>query len=186
MSFVVLDFRTEYRTGKEPRDWVLVAPRGEAFERSQTWHIVDTLRPSDKLRSGQMAEKMKERWAIIGPAYEAWKSGEEVPENGTQLGAWPAIDAEKRKFLNGMGIRSVEDVATMSDSTVESLPFPGRRDLPKLAKTFLEAQKDANLAAQNAELQERLAAMEELLQEQMADKPKRGPGRPRKEETEAA
>jgi len=185
MSFVVLDFRTEYRPGKEPRDMVLVAPRGEAFERSQTWHIVSTLIPSDKLRSGQMADKMRERWAVIEPAYQAWKKGEEVPENGTPLGAWPAIDAEKRKYMNGLGIRSVEDVAAMSDSTVETLPFPGRRDLPKLAQAFLDAQKDANLAAQNAELQERIAAMEAMLAEKAEEKPKRGPGRPRKE-TEAA
>jgi hypothetical protein len=183
MSFIVLDFRTEYRTGHEPRDWVLLAPSGEAFERTQVWHIVDTLRPNGKLH-GDMAVRQEARWAIIEPAYNAWKRGEEVPENGTPLGAWPGVNQDQAKFLRTKGIVSVEQVAEMSDSTIETLPFPGRRDLPKLAKMFLEGQKDADLAAKNAELLERVAAMEEMLLEK--EPPKRGPGRPKKTETEAA
>lgn len=189
MSFIVLDFRTEYKTGKEPRDWVKIAPTGEAFDRTQVWHQVEHLRPSDKLRNGAMADKMRKRWEIIEPAYEAWKRGEEVPENGTPLAAWPGVNQDQTKFLRAKGIVSVEQVAEMSDSTVESLPFPGRRELPRLAKAFLEAQKDADLAAKNADLQERLEAMEALLQETVAaqaEPKKRGPGRPRKTETEAA
>jgi hypothetical protein len=84
-----------------------------------------------------------------------------------------------------MGILSVEARAAMSDSTIETLPFPGRRDLPKLAKMFLEAQKDADLAAQNAELLERCRGDGRNFWKSRADEPKRGPGRPRKEETEA-
>lgn len=185
MSFIVLDFKTEYRQGKEPRDWVLIAPTGEAFERTQVWHIVETLRPNGKLQ-GDMAARQEARWRIIEPAYEAWKRGEEVPENGTPLAVWPGITADQAKFLKAKGILSVEQVRDMSDSTIETLPFPGRRELKKLAGAFLEAQKDADLAAKNAELQERIAAMEEMLREQMTDQPKRGPGRPRKAETEAA
>lgn len=183
MSFITLDFKTEYVTGKEPRDMVLLAPTGEAFERSQTWHYVETLRPNGRLE-GAMGAMQAARWEVVEPAYRAWKNGEEVPDNGTPLGAWAGVSQDQAKFLKTKGIVSVEQVAEMSDSTIETLPFPGRRELPKLARTFLEGQKDADLAAKNAALQERLEAMEAMLQEQMADKPKRG--RPRKNETEAA
>jgi hypothetical protein len=45
MSFIVLDFRTDYRPNKEPRDMVLIAPAGEAFERTQDMAPVESLRP---------------------------------------------------------------------------------------------------------------------------------------------
>jgi hypothetical protein len=186
MSFIVLDFRTDYRPNKEPRDMVLIAPAGEAFERTQVWHPVESLRPTGKLK-GDMGRIQAARWSIVEPAYNAWKKGEEVPENGTPLAAWPGVNQDQAKYLRTKGILSVEQVRDMSDSTIETLPFPGRRDLPKLAKMFLEGQKDADLAAKNTELLERVAAMEEMLLEKQADEPKkRGPGRPRKAEADAA
>jgi hypothetical protein len=182
MSLIPVDFRTEYRAGKEPRDMVLLAPAGEAFERTQVWHPVETLRPTGKLQ-GEMGRIQAGRWAVIEPAYNAWKKGEEVPENGTPLAAWPGVNQDQAKFLRTKGIVSVEQVRDMSDSTIEMLPFPGRRDLPKLAKAFLEAQKDSDLAAENARLEERIAAMEQMLLEsgKVDDEPKkRGPGRPKR------
>lgn len=179
--FVVLEFKAEYK-GDKSTDWVLVAPTGEAFERSRTWYPVHTLKPDPKIE-GQMADIMKARWDVIGPAYEAWKKGEEVPENGTPLGAWAGISQDQAKFLKQMGIVTVEAVAEMSDSAIERLPFPGRRDLPGLAAAFLKSKGEVDLAAQNEDLKARMAAMEELLAEKMAVEPqKRGPGRPRKSE----
>jgi len=118
MSFIVLDFRTEYRNGHEPRDWVLIAPTGEAFERTQVWHCIDHIRPDGaKMRNGAMADLMRKRWEVVEPAYNAWKRGEEVPENGTPLAAWPGVNQDQTKFLKAKGILSVEQVAEMSDST---------------------------------------------------------------------
>jgi len=173
--FVVIDFKTEYK-GSKSVDWVLVAPTGEAFERSRTWYPVSTLEPSDKME-GQMGEIMRSRWDVIGPAYEAWKKGEEVPEDGTALGAWAGISVDQAKFLKSVGIVTVEAVAEMSDSTIETIPFPGRRELPKMARAFLKSKGQTDLAEENAKLHERMAAMEAMLAEK-----KRSPGRPRKNE----
>lgn len=180
MTFAVLEFKTDYTSGKAV-DKVLVAPIGEGFDRSQTWYPVHTLEPKGS-EKGQMADIMRARWDVIGPKYNAWKKGEEVPESGTPLGAWAGLSADQAKYLKAMGIVTVEQVAEMNDSAIERLPFPGRRDLPKLAKTFLASKGEADLAAKNAELQERIAAMEDMLLDRSDDKPKRGPGRPRKDE----
>lgn len=189
----VLDFKTEYRTaGRDPIDWVLLAPIGADFEKTQTWHRVAKLVPpadaDDATRSSATYQDMEAKWSIIGPAYDAWKNGQELPEDGTPLEAWSGVTAEQAKFMKAMGVRTVEDVRDMGDATLEKLRFPNARKLPGLAKMWLEGEAVAEKDAQIAEMAEKMAAMEELLNERMAadqqdDKPaKRGPGRPRKSE----
>lgn len=182
MSFVIIGFETRYPVGRDPEDWVTVAPRGEGFDRVRNNLRVKDIRPDGKLpRSPDSAEAMQARWAVIGPAYEAWKAGEDMPEEGTPLGAWSAVTPEQAKFLKKMGIATVEAAAEMTEGTVQKLPFPSARRLPEMARAFLASQKDADLARENADMKERMAALEELLEEATAAQPKPR-GRPRKAE----
>lgn len=195
MSFAILEFKTEYLNRKNAKgefetvavDYVLLAPRGDGFERTQTWHRVTDLIPRDG-DTGEMADIMRGRWALIEPKYKAFKEGEEAVEDGTPLGAWPAVTQDKAKYLRGMGIHTIEHVAEMSSADVQKLPFPNRLELPKLAKMFLDGKDRAAMAQEKAELQERIAAMEEMLAEVTNPsgdgKPKRG--RPPKQKVEAA
>lgn len=186
----VLEFKTEYRSaGRDPVDWVLLAPVGADFEKTQTWHRVAKVRPpedvDDTTRDSAHYQDMAAKWSIIGPAYAAWRDGEELPQDGTPLAAWSGVTTEQAKFLKAMGIRTVEDVRDMGDAAVEKLKFPNARKLPALAKMWLEGEAVAQKDAKIAEMEERMAAMQELLEEKMqAEQPKRGPGRPKK--TEAA
>lgn len=181
----VVDFKTQYRTGKDPVDWVLIAPAGADFERTQTWHRVERLRPpegwGEAERDSRTYRTMVERWAVIGPAYEAWKRGMDIPENGTPLEAWSGVTADQVKFLKTLGIRTVEDVREMTESTISKLRFPNARQLPRLAASFLDGADTAAKDAQIAEMRERMEAMEAMLTE---EKPRRG--RPPKKESEAA
>lgn len=178
--FVCVEFKTRYK-GDKAVDYVLIAPKGESFSKSQTWHAVETLRPNGGV--GEMADLMKARWSVIEPAYEAWRKGEEVPEDGTPLAAWSGASAEQAAFMRGMGIRTVEDVANMTDGTISKLPFPNKREFPRMAQAYLESRKDADLASKLADAEARMAAMEEMLLERQSEEPqKRGPGRPRKAE----
>lgn len=183
----VLDFKTEYRTGKDPVDWVLVAPLGAEFEKTQTWQRVSKIKPpvtdDDNYKSSATYQDMERKWTIIGPAYEAWKSGMDIPEDGTPLSAWSGVTAEQAKFMRSVGIRTVEEVRDMGESTIEKLRFPNARKLPALAKSWLEGEQVAEKDAKILELEERMAVMAEMLEERQAAKPKRG--RPKKE-TEAA
>lgn len=187
MTVRVLEFRQTYH-GSKAVDEVLISPAGEAHMKTQTWHRVAKLRPpedvDERTRNADTYVAMNARWSVIGPAYDAWKAGTDLPETGTPLEAWSGVTADQAKILKGFLIRTVEDVRDMSESTFTKLPFPNARKLPELAKAFLEGAKDAALAAENAELKERMAAMEELLQAQMQDTPKPKRGRPPK--TQAA
>lgn len=185
-DFVVLEFKTEYKNGKET-DWVLVAPPGEAFERVHTWHRVkDVMPPSevdDTRRNSEGYQVMQARWAIIGPKYDAWKRNEALPEDGTPLAAWAGVSPEQVQVLKRMGITTVEGVRDMSESAIVKLPFPNARKLPSLAGNFLASRGDAEKDQKIAEMAERMAIMEEMLAAQMPEK--RGPGRPRKQEEAA-
>ena len=85
---------------------------------------------------------------------------------------------DQAALLRGMGILTVEHVRDMGENALTRLPFPGARQLPKLAGDFLSGRDTADKDRQIAEMQERMAAMEEMLESSQ----KRGPGRPRKDE----
>ncbi len=185
-QFVVLGFKAEYR-GETCVDWVEIAPSGEAFERTHTWHRVKDLMPPtrvDDTRADSAAYKlMLARWQVVGPKYEAWKRNEALPDDGTPLAAWAGVSPEQAAHLRNMGIMTVENVRDMSESAFSRLPFPNARQLPKLAEAFLSSRGEAEKDAKIAEMQERMAIMEEMLAAQMPEK--RGPGRPRKQEEAA-
>lgn len=185
----VLDFKTEYRTGKEPIDWVLVAPLGAEFEKTQTWHRVSKIMPPDtddeSIKASATYQDMAKKWSIIGPAYEAWKNGQDLPDDGTPLSAWSGVTVDQARFMKSVGIRTVEEVRDMGEATIEKLRFPNARKLPELAKSWLEGERVAEKDAKILEMEAKIAAMTEMLEESMAaDKPKRG--RPAKKEAEAA
>lgn len=177
----IMDFKTEYK-GDAAVDWVLIGPMGEAIERTQTWQRIDKIRPPnhvDENSPSMMA--MKARWDQIEPAYRAWKSGSDVPDDGMPLGAWSGVTTAQADLLRKMGFTTVEKVTLMKEADIAKLPFPGARKLPEMAREYLEGKDKADLLAQNQALAEKLAQLEEALN---AQAPKRG--RPRKTEEEAA
>ena len=188
----VLGFKQTLRSNGTAIDWVSytagdgITDTGEpAFA---TWVEVKRITPPEYIENDDGGLKMaalRSQWAQIEPHYEAWKQGHEIAETGTPLGAWPAITQDEGEALRGAGIRTVEDVAALSEERLARPILPRLRDLQRQAKMFLDGLGDAALKAQIVALQEQNAAMLEMLAEQKQEA-KRGPGRPRKEETEAA
>lgn len=181
-QFVILGFKTEY-VGERAIDWVEIAPSGEAFDRTRTWHRIKDIVPPqdvDDTRKDSMSFKIAEaRWEFIRPKYEAWKRGQDIPEDGTPLAAWAGVSPEQAAHLKAMGIKTVEAVRDMGEGAVSRLPFPNARKLPQLAADFLSSKGEAEKDRLIADMQERMAIMEEMLAAQQPEK--RGPGRPRKE-----
>jgi hypothetical protein len=181
-DFVVCGFKAEYQ-GDKVTEWVEMAPSGEAFERTRTWHRIKDIRPPETVdhnrAEGMSYKVMVARWAIIGPKYEAWKRNEDIPEDGMPLAAWSGVSPEQAAHLRAMGIKTVEGVRDMGEGVFTRLPFPNARQLPKLAAAFLASVGDAEKDRELNEMRERMAAMEEMLAE--AGAAKRGPGRPKKE-----
>lgn len=195
----VTGFKIEYAMNKEtgkrdrPIEWVEYAPV-HAVMTSRIWDRVKNLMPPENIDNDDDGKKiafMRHRWAMIEPAYEAWKQGQDLPLNGTPLAAWAGVTAEQAQALSRMGIRSVEEVASLTDSVMGKVPLPNVRDLIAQAKAFLDAS-DRNvvadkLAGQQSEidgLKEQLAAAMELLEEQT--KGKKGKADDKKVDEEAA
>ncbi len=186
-NFVIIGFKTTY-AGDRATEWVEIAPSGEAFDRTRTWHRIKDIKPRgtvDDVRRDSMTFKvMQARWDHIEKAYEAWKRGQDIPDEGTPLAAWAGVSPEQAAHLINMGIRTVEGVRDMSESVFPRLPFPNTRKLPQLAADFLASKGEAAKDAELAEMRERMAIMEEMI---AAGQPeKRGPGRPKKQVEEEA
>lgn len=182
-DFVILGFKTEYK-GDRAVDWVEIAPAGEAFERTRTWLRIKDITPKpDAERSDSLSHKvMVARWQTIAPKYEAWKQGNEIPEDGTPLAAWAGVTPAQVSHLRQMGIYTVENVRDMGEGAISRMPFPNARQLPKLAADFLTSRDAAEKDRELEDMRERMAIMEEMLAQQSE---KRGPGRPRKQEEAA-
>jgi hypothetical protein len=133
-------------------------------------------------------------WAALKPYYDHWKAGKAAPVDGTPLAAWPGATPQLVKALEPFHIRSIEDLADLTDGTMDKVPVPGIRGFRTQAKAFIDAQKTTAVVARDlAAKDEKIAEMERELDElkdlvrSLAAKDgvtisdeKRGPGRPRK------
>jgi hypothetical protein len=128
--------------------------------------------------------------------YAVFKKGVEQTFSGTPLHQWPAILPAQIKLFNHFNVYTVDQMAELDDIAMSKIG-PGTRDMVQKAKAFLakaantaEAQK---FAVENERLKEELARQQETIAalarkvDEMGDgEPRRGPGRPRKEEHQVA
>lgn len=203
-SIRILGFRTTYhkRAGSVelvPRDWVKFAPLHNPT--TVTEEMVNFLKPPadglDRDDEGLKEGYMNALWVQIEPHYEAWKKGTTVPEHGIPLSAWAGVTAEQADVFRAAGIRTVEDIAGMSESQMGKVNLPGVRTFKTMANEFLDSRKGAETASKMTALEEQNAALKEQLdhmasliadlrdRDRSEDAPpvKRGPGRPKKTDT---
>src|SRR3990172_7527810 len=88
---------------------------------------------------------------IIRRHYRAWKDGQEAPVEGTPIGAWNAVTPEQAEVFRTRGVRTVEDVAALTDAHIERIPIPHMRNLIHQASLFLESREASRAAAALAE-----------------------------------
>lgn len=171
--FHIREFYTRFDNGRET-DYVVLIPRGEAADR-----VATPLRIPDIIPKGNLDEDnpshfaLLRRWEMVEPAYKAWKAGQEIPEEGTPLAAWPGVTPEVAQRLKNMACYTVEHVAALGEEKAAGLPVPGARQLPKLAKQWLENRDKAEVMAQNESMQRQIAEMQVMMEEmasQLADK----------------
>jgi hypothetical protein len=181
MGIKVIEFKTEYRTGKDPVDWVLYTGTDSITESGQiaaaTWERVEKLRPPpiiDNDGDGLKMAAIRHLWDSIEPKYNAWKQGEAMPETGTPLAAWGGVSATQIDALKGVGIKTVEDLAGLSDSNMKMV-LPNMRDLRTMAKQWMERRPEAEREAKLAELEAQNAAMMEMLAELQSQRFQGGP-----------
>lgn len=179
MDIKIIRFKTEYVANKPPFDMVEYAARDAIDEsgnpRSTTWARITQIMPPDHIENDESGLKigyMRAFWDQIGPAYERWKANDELPVDGTPLGAWPGVNADQADALRGVGLTSIEAVARVSEDVLSRPPLPNMREIKRQAQLWLDGRGDAALQARLAELEEQNAAMIAMLEEQTAAKPK--------------
>lgn len=120
----------------------------------------------------------KGRWDAIKPHYEAWTIGQEVPVNGTALGAWPALTPEQAEILRGRGLRTVEEIRDLTEGQIDRIPLPNVREIRRQAASFIEnigsavsAERERQQADVIANLQAQLMEMREEMSKLHAPQP---------------
>jgi hypothetical protein len=203
--FIVHRFETESRPNKDGGytfvDWVEYGPKGPASDKVVNRNKVSALINIHDNPTNPASRLAKIRAEVIKKHYDAWKSGQEIPETGTPLSAWNGVTPAQADILRTKKVKTVEDVAGLTDTDMNNIPFMGVRALRDSAKRFLAASDSvkvaSELAARDAELerlraeqdesreqvQELVKLVEELRATKLADalgEAKRGPGRPPK------
>lgn len=152
---------TEAAGSLTPADWCEWVKKGDAHGATTAEKIV-------------RAQRIPGVWDALRPHYEAWKRGQDVVTDGTPLDAVAFVTREMCQALARVHIRSVEDLAQAEDAALTKLGVPGMRAIQAKARAFLEAQqntagvaaalaqRDEQLAAQAAELDELRRTVEEL------------------------
>lgn len=162
-----LDARGNRVMESQEVDWVNFAPSHSPVN-TGTWERVRHIEVTEEMAAQEETEKlklMKIRWNDIEPHYEAWKSGNVIPTNGTSLAAWAGVTSEKAEVLHSFKIRTVEDVRDLAESQMEKIPLPGMREMRKQARIFLEGKDAAESAARESERDNEIAALKAQLRE---------------------
>ena len=84
--------------------------------------------------------------------YESWKAGHEVPELGLSVRQWPSLSKAQAENLLAAGVRTVEDVATMNEQTMQRVGM-GARELQRKARAYVDSRETNKAAEQIAALQ---------------------------------
>lgn len=120
--------------------------------------------------------------------YAEWKKGHELPREGTPVKTWQAISKEQQVRLVAIGYSVIEDLAQCPDSGLDTIGLDGRY-LRDLARKWCDGDS-ASIIKRAADLEAKVRDQDEIIarltQQVEALSAKRGPGRPRKEEAEAA
>lgn len=125
--------------------------------------------------------------------YASYKAGKDENEQmvGTPLRQWPAMRPAMVKEMEAMNIRTVEQLADLSDAGMQNFG-PGSREWKAKAAAYLGVAAGSaaaeKVAAENESLKNRIADLEAQIASLAArfDGEKRGPGRPRNNQDVAA
>lgn len=103
-------------------------------------------------------------WEWFKPLYERWKADRKIVREGMPLDAWGMASGGQVKACNDMGLFTVEDIATATDSIRQKLGI-GASDLMQKAKAFLANKDGAAQAALIAQLQKTVESQAQALDE---------------------
>lgn len=118
-------------------------------------------------------------------AWARFQNGQREVVEGMPLKDWPQVRSAQVKEAEYFGVRTVEQLASISDGNLQKMGM-GWMELRRKAQTYLSAMSGTDQLAQ-AEENHRLRQEMAALKDQFAalSQEKRGPGRPKREVAEA-
>lgn len=152
ISLYVREIETDHKPGP---DGNLIAFDRIVFGKKGT-NLYEQIYPVERLK-----KENPPLWAYVAPLYERWKVEQTIVRDGLSLKAWPPITKGQIKACEGLGLFTVEDIATASSSIREKLGM-GSNELVDKAKAWV-SNKDASATAN------RIAAMEAQIKAQSDD-----------------
>lgn len=127
---------------------------------------IEKVIPGDKLNMVDRPVSLADRKEFRAQ-YEDWKAKRAAPRTGTPLADWPAVDRAQVELFAFYNVKTVEDVAGLSEQVFEKIP--GTRALQRKAIDWLEAKKGAAPAIALRQAIEEKDAQIEALRKQIAD-----------------
>lgn len=101
--------------------------------------------------------------------FDAWKSGNEIPEVGTPIKTWPVISPAEATNIINANVRTVEDLADANEQSLMRIGM-GARALKQKAQAWLDAAKDTGKAAAELDaLRVKVEDQGKLIAEQQAE-----------------
>jgi hypothetical protein len=137
----------------------------------------------ERLRNGRISQRY---YDVCLQSLKRWEESGEIPIDGTPLATWNGVNPALIKNALELGLRSVEEVAQMTEEAMTAIGM-GARDMKKRAQAYVEGT-DANKAAAvitslqhsvdeehkaRTALEEKLAQVEAKLQEAQKSKRER-------------
>src|SRR5690625_6722838 len=107
-------------------------------------------------------DRDKERFS---KAWEFFEKGQSVPLEGTPLEHWPTVAASQVRELAHVHVRTVEQLAALSDSSIQRMGA-GYDNLRRQAVNFLKAAEGAGVSTEVMRGKERRKEEIELVKEE--------------------
>lgn len=170
---------------REPVEWVVFGPIGNANIRNteRIKHMIPDPAKIGNDPDGKRHAFMKARWEQIEPAYRAWKEGQEIPLNGTPLAVWPGVTPEQIDVFRQFSVRTVEEVAALTETQMEKIRLPNMREMKAQASLFMQnmdrsqsAEEQMRMNATMEAMSDRMAQLEEALARATAELEKKSEG----------
>tara|TARA_R110000803_G_scaffold27833_4_gene64787 strand:- start:3429 stop:4022 length:594 start_codon:yes stop_codon:yes gene_type:complete len=120
------------------------------------------------VRIGHMTNHDNNRFR---PEYEAFKRGEEAVLEGTPLSQWGAISKSQSKELVHFNVKTVEQLASMTDGNAQNFPaiLALREQAKSFLKTALEGSQTSKLQAELTKRDKAQSAMQVQIDELVAE-----------------
>jgi hypothetical protein len=150
VSFMMQPVHMEFKSGLEGRPIYEDQPHIEIRFPGDTKRVI--VRPV-KMVSDPLSPSDPERFPV---AWERFKAQQEPAHNGTPLEEWPQIRKAQVFELKALHIHTVEQLASVPDSTLHNVGMGGR-ELRDKAKAWLDRAADG---AGLSQVMSRLAALE--------------------------